>query len=282
MSRTSLADYGTYGESAFPRYWDRVLRAWSPVLGQTGGRVFDFSRNSRWGLTTGIDLATQWGTYRGNTGLSHDGVDDWVDFGSNDFSGTDFSVVSWFRILTAGTHFPYSTSSAAFASGIELLYGPQTVFSQIASRISSSGAAVLTHDFGSTAAALANPICFVQCFSDAQPTRTHTIFVNGGSMQATTLPANMASSQNWSWGKRGTTFFAAGGGGAITNGTCRWFEQIVFRGIFTDTEASAIYNLGPGGLFQRKRRHYAIIAEAAAFRAPWATRSRTILGGGIR
>jgi hypothetical protein len=277
MIRPSLADYGTHGESAFPRYWDRVLRAWSPVLGQTGGRVYDFSRNSRWGLTTGIDLATQWGTFRGNTGLSHDGVDDWVDFGSNDFSGTDFSIVSWFRVLTAVIHFPYSTSNATGASGVELLYGVGGNLGQIASRIAGSATAQLAHDFGSSANALADAICFVQTFSDSQTTKAHGIFVNGANAQTTTYTSNTAPSQNWSWAKRGT-FFVSG-----TGSTVQWFEQMVFRGIITANEAAEIYQLGPGGLYQRRKRRYSIAAEEApAFRAPWATRSRSIIGGGIR
>ena len=275
MTRPTLADYGTYDESEFPELANRVLRAWSPCLGVTGSRVPDLSRASQWGTLTGMDAATDWTLGDGAFGLDFDGVDDWVDFGSNSFSGTDFSVVSWFRILSANVHFVYCTSSAANNSGIELLYGPSNVLSRIASRISSSVAG-LTHDFGTTAAALADVICFVQTFSESQATKTHQIFVNGGNRQSTTYTPNTASSQNWSWAKRGT-FFSSGG-----TPTCRWFEQIVFRGIFTDTEASAIYNLGPGGLFQRRRRHYAIFAEEAAFRAPWATRSRSIIGGGIR
>lgn len=273
MTRPTLADHGTHGESVFPGYWDRVLRAWSPVLGQTGGRIYDFSRNSRWGLTTGIDLATQWGTFRGNTGLSHDGVDDWVDFGSNDFSGTDFSVVSWFRILTAGVHFPYSTSSGAGALGTELLYGTGFNFSQIASRI--AGFPSLTHDFGSTAAALADVICFVQTFTDGQSTKTHTIFVNGANNQSTTFSSNqLASTQNWSWAKRGTAFFVAGGGGSNANGTCQWFEQMVFRGIITANEAAELYQIGPGGLYQRRRRRYSFAQTAAT-----GSRRRRILCG---
>ena len=276
MTRPTLADYGTYDESEFPELANRVLRAWSPCLGVTGSRVPDVSRASQWGTLTGMDAATDWTLGDGAFGLDFDGVDDWVDFGSNSFAGTNFTVVSWFKILTAGTHFPYSTSSAAAASGIELLYGPASVFSQIASRIS-AGAAALTHDFGSTAAALANPICFVQCFSDAQPTKTHTIFVNGGNRQSTTYTANTASSQNWSWAKRGT-FFSSGG-----TPTCQWFEQMVFRGIITANEAAELYQIGPGGLYERRKRRYSIAAEEApAFRAPWATRSRTIIGGGIR
>ena len=276
MSRPSLADYGTHGESAFPRYWDKVLRAWSPVLGQTGGRVYDFSRNSRWGLTTGIDLATQWETYRGQTGLSHDGVNDWVDFGSNDFSGTDFSVVSWFRLLTASANFVYCTATAANNSGIELLYGVGNVLSQIASRIGSQGVGALTHDFGSTANATADVICFVQTFADAQATKTHQIFVNGGTFQSTTYTASAVSSQNWSWAKRGTFFSSTG------LATCQWFEQMVFRGILTASDAADLYQIGPGGLYQRRRRRYSFAEQAPAFRAPWATRSRTIIGGGIR
>ena len=277
MTRPTLEDYGTYDESAFPEYWDRILRAWSPVLGQTGGRVYDFSRANRWGVTTGINLATQWGAYCENTGLSHDGVNDWVDFGSNSFNGTDFSVLSWFRILNANAHFVYCTASTASNTGIELIYGPSNVFSQISSRIQSAAAGALTHDFGSTAAALANPICFVQCFSDAQSTKTHTIFVNGGNRQSTTYTTSTASSQNWSWAKRGTLFSSGG------TPTCQWFEQMVFRGIITANEAAELYQIGPGGLYERRKRRYSIAAEEApAFRAPWATRSRTIIGGGIR
>lgn len=273
MSRPNLSNYGTHGESAFPGYWDRVLRAWSPVLGQTGGRIYDFSRNSRWGLTTGIDLATQWGTFRGNTGLSHDGVDDWVDFGSNDFSGTDFSVVSWFRILTAGVHFPFSTCSAAGTLGIEILYGTGLNLSQIASRIASLPS--LTHDFGSTAAALAGPICFVQTYTDGQTNKTHQIYVNGGNRQSTIFASNqLASTQNWSWAKRGTAFFVAGGGGSNANGTCQWFEQIVFRGIITANEAAELYQIGPGGLYQRRRRRYSFEQTAAT-----GSRRRRILCG---
>lgn len=283
MSRPNLSNYGTHGESAFPGYWDKVLRAWSPVLGQTGGRIYDFSRNNRWGITTGIDLATQWGTFRGNTGLSHDGVDDWVDFGSNDFSGTDFSVVSWFRILTAGVHFPYSLSAGTNSSGPEILYGPGFAFSQITSRLNGSGTGTLTYDFGSTSAALADPICFVQCFSDSQATKTHSIFVNGGNFQSTTYSISITPTQNWSWAKRGTQFFVAGGGGSNANGTCQWFEQIVFRGILTDSDVALIYRLGPGGIFQKRKRTYGkSIAVTPTFKNYWLQKSRSLIGGGVR
>ena len=277
MTRPSLQDYGTHGESQFSGYWDRVLRAWSPVLGQTGGRVFDFSGRNRWGVTTGIDLATQWGLYRGQTGLSHDGTNDWVDFGSNDFSGTDFSVVSWFRILNTTAHFVYCTAATSGSQGIELLYGPGNVYSQISSRISSQSGGVLTHDFGSATNALADLICFVQTYSDSQVTKIHQIFVNGGGFQSTNYTGfNVASSQNWSWAKRGT-FFSQN-----NTATCQWFEQFVFRGILTANEVAEIYWLGPGGLFQRRRRRYSFEQAGPAFRAPWTTRSRSITGGGVR
>lgn len=253
MTRPSLADYGTHEEGRFSGYWDRVLRAWSPVLGQTGGKIFDFSRNNRWGVTTNIDLATQWGLYQGQTCLSHDGTDDWVDFGSNDFSGTDFSVVSWFRLLSDVILFPYSTSSAGGSSGIELLYKVGSVSGQLASRIAGqpgAGGGQLVHDFGSAANALANPICFVQTFSDSQTTKTHGIYVNGSNAQSTTYTSNTASSQNWSWAKRGTFFSSPAGA------TVQWFEQIVFRGILTANDVAEIYSLGPGGMYQRRRRRY--------------------------
>lgn len=250
---------------------DNILRAWVPWLGPTGPRVIDQSAYHRDGTLTGMDPATDWvgHSFQGRSGssLTFDGVDDWVDFGSNDFSGTDFSVVSWFRILTAGVHFPYSTSNATSSAGIDLLYGPAFAFSQIRSTISGSGTFSLIHDFGSTANALAGPICFVQCFSDSQATKTHSIFVNGGNKQSTTYTTSTASTQNWSWAKRGTAFFVAGGGGSNANGTCQWFEQIVFRGILTDSDAALIYRLGPGGLYQRRLRRY-------GFKQPAATGSR--------
>lgn len=265
---------------------DNILRAWVPWLGSTGLRVIDQSAYHRDGTLTGMDPATDWvgHSLRGRSGssLTFDGVDDWVDFGSNDFSGTDYSVVSWFRILTAGVHFPFSTCSGAGTLGIEILYGTGFNFSQIASRIASLPS--LIHDFGSTAAALAGPICFVQTYTDAQPTKTHQIYVNGGNRQSTIFSSNqLASTQNWSWAKRGTTFFAAGGGGSNANGTSQWFEQIVFRGILTDSEVALIYRLGPGGIFQKRKRAYGkSIAVTPTFKNYWLQKSRSLIGGGVR
>lgn len=251
---------------------DNILRAWVPWLGPTGLRVIDQSAYHKDGTLTGMDPATDWvgHSLRGRSGssLTFDGVDDWVDFGLNDFSGTDFSVISWFRVLTAVIHFPYSTSNATGASGVELLYGVGGNLGQIASRIAGAATAQLTHDFGSSANALADAICFVQTFSDSKSTKTHGIYVNGANPQSTAYTSNTASSQNWSWAKRGT-FFVSG-----TGSTVQWFEQMVFRGVITANEAAELYQLGPGGLYQRRRRRYSFAQTAAT-----GSRRRRILCG---
>lgn len=266
--------------------WSRIIFYPSPWVATSWRRVFDYSRNQFHGILTDMDPGTDWVPVReGNRNgyaLDFDGVNDWVDFGPRNFSGTDFSVVSWFRILTAGVHFPYSTSSATSAAGIDLLYGPAFVFSQIRSTISGSGLSALVHDFGTTANALAGPICFVQCFSDSQATKTHSIFVNGGNKQSTTYTASVASTQNWSWAKRGTQFFVAGGGGSNANGTCRWLEQIVFRGILTDSEVSLIYRLGPGGLLDQSYKRPTSNVVETSFRNYWLKKSQSLIGGGIK
>jgi Concanavalin A-like lectin/glucanases superfamily len=97
MTRPSFADYGTYDESAHPDLWDGVVGYWAPCLGPTGTRLHDVSRYNNWGTLTNMDAATDWVIDGGQYALDFDGVNDHVAATSAAAALTlPFTVAVWY------------------------------------------------------------------------------------------------------------------------------------------------------------------------------------------
>ena len=98
MTRPSFADYGTYDESAHPDLWDGVVGYWAPCLGPTGTRLHDVSRFNNWGTLTNMDAATDWVIDGGQYALDFDGVNDEVNCGAKVPRLGDYhTMAGWFR-----------------------------------------------------------------------------------------------------------------------------------------------------------------------------------------
>jgi len=78
MTRPSFQNYGTYDESAHPDLWDGVVGYWAPCLGPTGTRLHDVSRFNNWGTLTNMDAATDWVIDGGQYAFDFDATNDVV------------------------------------------------------------------------------------------------------------------------------------------------------------------------------------------------------------
>jgi hypothetical protein len=60
-------------------------------------------------------------------------------------------------------------------------------------------------------------------------------------------------------------------------------EAFVWNRALTHTEISDLFLLGPGGIFERRKRRYSIPEQAApTFKNYWLQKSRSLIGGGVR
>ena len=84
-------------ESANPNLWKGLVGAWMPSFGVTGGTLKDVSGNGNDGALTNMDAATDWVATSKGLALDFDGVNDYVDCGSDSkFELTEsFSLECW-------------------------------------------------------------------------------------------------------------------------------------------------------------------------------------------
>lgn len=276
MIRPSLEDYATYGESAFPGLWDGVIGAWSPCLGPTGSRLHDFSRFNRWGTLTSMDPPTDWVVSNvsgsGVYALDFDGVNDYVTTSASLSSRNVVGISLWYWRATNSESF-YCGGGAGgqqgpraniYLLGTALYMTAETDVSGAAfilATVNNSGWMHLFYRFNGGAAA----------GSRLQP------YLNGSALSFSvtgTLASTLGTVGNFEIGRSaGESRFGSG----------RVAEAVAWSRDLSAAEILQLNQIGPGGMFQRRKRRYSIAAEAApAFRAPWATRSHSIIGGGIR
>jgi len=90
------------GKALFPELWRGCIASWTPSLGPSGSRLFDFSPYKNHGLLTNMDPNTDWVLREKQYALDFDGTNDLVNFGSPSvlsFNRTNtFSVSTWFNL----------------------------------------------------------------------------------------------------------------------------------------------------------------------------------------
>ena len=268
MSRPSWQDFGTHDESAVPELWDGVVGAWAPCLGPTGSRLHDMSRRANWGTMTNMDNATDWVISDGQYAL--DIFDDqYVDAGTlqSESLAYAFSMSCWVRNMTSsGVDFsPFGKLSVNDAyQGAGLLCGGST------STLSAwwAGATRATGATTVTSRAAWSMLSIAWTGSRAE------VYVDGrldGSGATTIAPSASASSVSI-----GRYVF-------ISNRSMRGQidDCTIWRRCLTPNEWRQLYQLGRGGMYQRRRRR-AIYLPQTGFQAAWALRRSQIIGGGLR
>ena len=250
MNKPSLSDYGTYDESTVPQLWDGVVGAWCPSLGPTGSRLHDFSRFNNWGTLTNMDPATDWVVDGGQYALDFDGTDateagpgtqNRIQIDKN-LILSSFGVSMWIYPQSANkrgliANGPYNTNPT-FAITILANYTLETY----------RGA-----NTTSTVAMNANAWNHFLVFND---TATTTYYINGklSNTAAQTLTATASQTQTYI----GYNYWGA---------TNSLIDDVVFWSrLPTSPEVAALYQLGRGGMFQRRRRRRAYVSEAVSRR----------------
>lgn len=264
MTKPSWQDFGTHDESAVPELWNGVVGAWAPCLGPTGLRLHDHSRRSNWGTLTNMDPPTDWVVSGGQYALDFDGTNDFVSLGS-------------VPTLTAATVACWCILRQATPSNFNFTGPP---FSQDSTNLASHYPWI-------------DGIIYTEILRTGRVTITPSVIVNRAAWHLVTFTNNgdrykmfqndIAIHDSASTIIR-TDPFVLG----VSN---RLSQQFWYNGIvaecaiwdraLSENEIQQLYQLGRGGMYQRRRRR-AIYLPQAGFQTAWALRRSQIIGGGLR
>jgi hypothetical protein len=245
--RASFQDYGTYDESAHPDLWDGVVGYWSPCLGPTGTRLHDVSRFGNWGTLTNMDAATDWAIDGGQYALDFDGSNDTVRVESASPLERPFlTVAAWIN-------------PAAFPNAYNTVICKNEAINRYCTILAKSNGkmayyvyasnAVFIDGSGSTTLSVHTWYFVAMSYSEATGLRTYVNTTSQG-----TAAANGAQTT-------GSTFIQIGSHDqALAGGTSgRYFSGKIdnvccWNRILTDAELRRVYELGRGGMLERRRR----------------------------
>ena len=264
MTKPSWQDFATHDESAYLELWEGVIGAWAPCLGPTGSRLHDHSRRSNWGTLTNMDNATDWVVSGGQYAL--DIFDDqYVDAGTlqgEPLSGP-FSMSCWVRNMTSsGVDFaPFGKITSDDGYQGVMLYCTGSTSSLAAywrGGLRATGATTVTSRTTWTLLGI--------CWTGAQA----QVIVDGridGTGSTATAPAAGASPLSIG---RYPFFQNRSMRGQVDDFT-------VWRRCLSPSEWRQLYQLGRGGMYQRRRRR-AVYLPQAGFQSAWARGSNVMLG----
>jgi len=234
--RPSWQHYGTYDESAYPDLWDGVVGYWSPCLGPTGTRLHDVSRGNNWGTLTNMDAATDWVIDGGQYALDFDGVNDSVSAGNvpvlDAVLGLTLAVWYYPRV-TVGlgaivNQWRGTAGSYLFQSGTSLAWQVGTLAN---TRLTVAN--VLTANRWHHIVAIKKPAFLELC-------------VDGKSVGT----AASAGDQN----SLAASFLIGGDNGGISVPNALIGNVAAWSRGLTPNDAARLYNLGRGGMLERRRR----------------------------
>lgn len=228
--RPSWQHYGTYDESAHPDLWDGVVGYWSPCLGPTGTRLFDVSRYNNWGTLTNMDPPTDWVIDGGQYALDFDGTNDYVQTGSVFSVANAVTLSAWIYRNNNGNHVFFDKGNTInnfilFAqSGLRLRGASAT---EIAGTYSTTGR--WSHVVGTISGT------------------TGTVYAEGVQLATGTVSAVGNTADVLTLGR-----YSTGGGNYYLNG--RMSDAAIWNRALTANEIRRLYQLGRGGMLERRRR----------------------------
>jgi hypothetical protein len=257
MTRPSFADYGTYGESAHPDLWDGVVGYWTPCLGPTGTRLHDVSRFNNWGTLTNMDAATDWVIDGGQYALDFDGSNDHVVTLSRGTSSSTRTVSLWMKYTGPGTGF-----RCAFDYGVVGTIG-QRLF------VGYNGQNIIMDRFGGGLAVSGYYDLAWHHVVVTDSLGNYSLFVDG---------KLGASGSQASAPTLGTVYLGRAIDGAYFVGQV---DDIgIYNRALTANEIRSLYNLGRGGMLERRRRRLFYSMQADVVRSYLFLNRGQVIGGG--
>ena len=269
MTKPSWQDYGTYDESAHPDLWNGVVGYWAPCLGPTGLRLHDLSRWNNWGTLTNMDAATDWVVDGGQYALDFDGTDDHIPtrvvpgitshvtfsvwFKSRDVSSVK-AILSDCNSAGASINFHMETQS----SKLYILWGANPYFRP-------GGATTLVTDRLYHA---------VITRSGSSGNWRARMYLDGKNDYDSTTSINPGTSNILTLGRAGE-FNALYGNLSVLDDVIVWNREL------QPNEVARLYQLGRGGMLERRRRRR-VYTEQAGFRAHYRPQRAQLIGGGLR
>jgi len=258
-SLPSWSDYGTYDESAYPELWNGVVGYWAPCLGPTGLRLHDVSRYGNWGTLTNMDAASDWVINGGQYALDFDGSNDFVDISSQlaNLNGkSQITLAAWMKRRQSNS--VVSVGKALSTNYINIIpFSDQNVYFQIAPNFHTVSDNSTDWRFW-TMTLRASVI---------------TGYRNGAQVVSGTGPAAVPTiNRNYEIGyyQPANTY---------SNGLID--EFIIFDRALSANEVRSLYQLGRGGMLQRRSRRRGYVQQAG-FRPHYAQRNTQLIGGGLR
>ena len=263
MSRPSLSDYGTHDESAFPHLWDGVVGAWAPCLGPTGLRLHDFSRMANWGNFVGLTAADGWtiqgGVYSVQGGSS---AGPRVD-SSYLIPATNFTYDVWCRPTASDANSrPCGDASATVGTaGTAIIAGIVSGYYVVARNGANNGAGDL---YGGTRLLNTWQHVVVSFHSVSGA----SLFVDGIRVATNSIRTQITPYN------RGWTLLADDSVQSFFAGQVA--SSFVWDRVLPQNEIAEIYQIGPGGMYTRRRRRRAY-SFRPSFQAAWARGSNVLL-----
>ena len=267
MTKPSWQDFATHDESAYPELWDGVVGAWAPCLGPTGSRLHDHSRRANWGTLTNMDNATNWVIDGGQYALNFDGSND-----RTVVSGSVTRLISGPLTISGWISGSTNNGVRAIASSIQSTYAFQLEVGRTSQRL------VFVH--GSSVVVTSTQSIASNTWAHVAATRSGitgawsvSVWVNGQSTTATTTDNPGADNADINIGFNTVVPTWAFNGNID--------DIVVWDRALSPNEIRQLYQLGRGGMYQRRRRR-AIYLPQAGFQPAWALRRSQVIGGGLR
>jgi hypothetical protein len=259
--------YGTYDESAHPDLWNGVVGYWAPCLGQTGLRLHDVSRYNNWGTLTNMDAATDWVVDGGQYTLDFDGSNDFVNTGASGGArlvGPPLSVSAWVNGRQLNQSFQGIVSrdqGAPFAFSLRCDSGRVDLITDNATLSSATNLSANAWFHVAVVLGVSLRQIYINGKSSASSTAAYTITANADSLY---IGAD----------------YNAGSASRLWNGLIS--DVVIWHRVLTANDVRRHYELGRGGMLERRRRRR-VYTEQAGFRAHYATqRNAQLIGGGLR
>jgi len=265
MTKPSWQDFATHDESAHPDLWNGVVGYWAPCLGPTGTRLHDVSRGNNWGTLTNMDPATDWVIQGGASALNLTATD-FIDCGNPTALNfvAPFAVAAWVKLGSAPTDtgIVSKTTQADGFSGWMLWQNGSVANAYWAGGTRATGTTSIVGDV-------------LQLIGMSWTGQTAEVWVNGkldGTGSTTITPSaaaspirigNYATNNNLDRTARG-----------------QYFDAIAWNRRLSPNEWSQLYQLGPGGMLQRRSRRRAYSFVPPAVNIPILTARNSIIGGG--
>ena len=272
MTSPSWSDYGTYDESAHPDLWSGVVGYWAPCLGRTGLRLHDVSRYNNWGALTNMDAATDWVIDGGQYALDFDGSNDFVLIGSQSALSGAFARMTkaiWIRpAQTAIQKYVFADfNTSGTTSRLSISHDTKAkAFQNTATSLTST-----------TTLAIGQWYHIVVTRNDgtgAGNTGLMSLYLNGVLEASTsysyTSPVLQVSGEQLS--RSNATY------GDYYSGLSD--EAAIWNRALTPNEVRSLYQLGRGGMLERRRRRRYYSVQADVVKSYLFVNRGQVIGGG--